>query len=94
MKFITILGADQDCLFQQRKADSTTQVLWEFFGDRIISGNLWPRHSPYLSPPDFYLWGVLKENMYKNNPRSLEELQQNTELRSNSLPGCIKHKEE
>jgi hypothetical protein len=33
-----------------------------------------------LSPPDFYLWVFLKESVYKNNPHTLEELKQNTEL--------------
>jgi hypothetical protein len=56
------------------------QILGEFFGGRIISRNSWPPRSPDLSPPDFYLSGVLKENVYKNNPHTLEELRQNTEL--------------
>jgi hypothetical protein len=41
---------------------------------------LWPPRSPDLSPPDLYLWGLLKENVYKNNPHTLEELKQNVEL--------------
>jgi hypothetical protein len=31
-------------------------------------------------PLDFYLSGLLKENVYKNNPHILEELKQNIEL--------------
>jgi hypothetical protein len=56
------------------------QMLSEFFGGYIISRNLWPPRFPDLSPPDFYLWGFLKENVYKNNPHILKELKQNTEL--------------
>jgi hypothetical protein len=56
------------------------QMLSEFVGVSIIYRNLLPPRSPDLSPLDFYLWGVLKENVYKNNPHTSEELKQNTEL--------------
>jgi hypothetical protein len=49
-------------------------MLSEFFGGHIISQNLWPPWSPDLSLPDFYLWGILKENVYKNILHKLEEL--------------------
>jgi hypothetical protein len=48
MNFISLLEIDeQDCWFQQDKAtahtaNSTMQMLSEFFGGRIISQNLWP----------------------------------------------------
>jgi hypothetical protein len=86
MNSISLLKVDeQDCWFQQHgatahAANSTMQMLNDFFGGRIISRNLWPPRSPDLSPPDFYLWGFLKENVYKNNPHTLEEPKQNTEL--------------
>jgi hypothetical protein len=53
------------------------QVLWwlHYFSKLVA-----PPQSPDLSPPDFYLWGFLKENVYKNNSHTLEELKQNTEL--------------
>jgi hypothetical protein len=35
--------------------------------------------SRLLTPPDFFLWGCLKERLYLNNPRSLEELKHNIE---------------
>jgi hypothetical protein len=84
MNFISLLEVDeQDCWFQQdgataHTANSIMQMLSEFFGGRI-SQNLWHPRSPDLSPLDFYLWGFLKENMYKNNPHT-EELKRNTEL--------------
>jgi hypothetical protein len=32
-----------------------------------------------LDSPDFFLWGYLKETIYKNNPRTLVDLKRNTE---------------
>ena len=58
---------------------STMQFLRNFFDDRIISRDLWPRRSPDLSPPDFYLWDFLKDNVSSNNPHTLDELKQNIE---------------
>ena len=45
-----------------------------FFQDRITSKNLWPPRSPYLTPADFFLWGLLKGKVYKNTPRTIEQL--------------------
>ena len=36
----------------------------------------WPARSPDLTPPDFFLWGVLKDLVYGENPRTLPELRQ------------------
>jgi hypothetical protein len=38
-----------------------------------------------LQPPDFYLRRFLKENLYKSNPYSLEELKQSTQLRISTV---------
>jgi hypothetical protein len=49
-----------------------------FFG-RLISlrGDVgWPARSPDLSPCDFFLWGYLKEKVFKHHPRSLEDLKE------------------
>ena len=48
-----------------------------FFNDRIISKALWPPRSPDLSPPDFFLWGAFKGKSYANNPRTIQELENN-----------------
>jgi hypothetical protein len=86
MNFISLLEVDgQDCWFQQdgataHTANSTMQMSSEFFGGRSIARNLWPPRSPDLSPPDFYLWGVLKENVYKHYTHTLEEFKENIEL--------------
>jgi hypothetical protein len=52
-------------------------MLRGFFQDRLISKNLWPPRSPDLSPPDFFLWGHLKEIVYQENPHTLEDLRNN-----------------
>jgi hypothetical protein len=47
----------------------------KFFKDRIISKNLWPPpRSSDLTPADFFVWGLLKGKMYKNTPRTIEQL--------------------
>jgi hypothetical protein len=54
--------------------------LREIFGEKIINRGLWPPRSPDLSVCDFHLWGKLKQNVYRNNPRTLEALE--NEIRS------------
>jgi hypothetical protein len=77
MNFISLLEIDkQDCWFQQdgstaHTANSTMQML------SIIYRNMWLPPSPDLSPPEFYLWGVLKENVYRKKLHTLEKLKQN-----------------
>lgn len=34
----------------------------------------WPPRSPDLSPLDFFLWGYLKDRVYRTNPENLDEL--------------------
>ena len=53
--------------------------LKEKFGEKIISrrtDHVWPSNSPDLSPLDFYLWGKIKDNVYKTRPQSLTHLQE------------------
>jgi hypothetical protein len=38
------------------------------FGDRTVSRGLWPARSPDLTPCNFYLWGNLKDKVYRINP--------------------------
>jgi hypothetical protein len=45
-----------------------------FCKDRIISKNLWPPRSPDLTPTVSFLWGLLKSKVYKNTPRTIEQL--------------------
>ena len=55
-------------------AKETLKLLQETFEDRIISRGCdfpWPPRSPDLSPPDFFLWGYLKERVYLSKPRNV-----------------------
>ena len=36
----------------------------------------WAPHSPDVSPPDLFLWGHLKDEVYKAKPQTIEELKQ------------------
>ncbi len=56
---------------------NTTSFLGEIFNEHLISINLWPPSSPDLSPPDFFLWGYLKNHVYVTVPWNLEELKGN-----------------
>jgi hypothetical protein len=46
------------------------QALSDLFGDRIISSDIWPAHSPDLNPCDFFFWGCLNDKVYSNNPQT------------------------
>ena len=37
----------------------------------------WPSYSPDLSPPDFFLWGYLKDRVFKDRPKTIPELKEN-----------------
>ena len=61
-------------------AKQTLQWLKKRFYSRVISlktDQPWPPHSPDLNPPDFFLWGFLKDRVYATKPRSIEELKLN-----------------
>ena len=36
----------------------------------------WPPSSPDLTPPDFFLWGHIKEQVYKDNVSNITHLKQ------------------
>ena len=62
-------------------ANNTLDVLRNKFGDRLISLRTekeWSPYSPDLNPPDFYIWGYLKDKVYSNPvPRDLNQLKVN-----------------
>ncbi|XP_039307110.1 uncharacterized protein LOC120358168 [Solenopsis invicta] len=72
-------------IFQQdgatcHTAKKTLDFLREEFGTRLLSRNTeFPRppRSPDLSVCDFFLWGYLKERVYANKPRTLDQLRVN-----------------
>lgn len=77
----------QNYLFQQDGAPphygrNVRQWLNENLAERWIGrrGHIeWPPRSPDLSPPDFFLWGVMKDLVYSGNPQSLEDLRRSIE---------------
>ena len=45
-----------------------------FLKTKLSQRNLWPPRSPDLTPADFFLWGLLKVKVYKNTPRTIEQI--------------------
>lgn len=56
-------------------ANNTIEFLEGTFHDRLISKNRWPPRSPDLTPLDFFLFGYLKNTIYRNRLHTLPELQ-------------------
>lgn len=59
------------------------ELVDEHFHGRVIGldyesrygcGIEWPPYSPDLNPCDFWLWGYLKDKVFKTNPETLDEL--------------------
>jgi hypothetical protein len=50
-------------------------ALQEVFDDRIISTGMWPPRLPGFRVCDLYLWGNLKERVYRNTLHTAEPLQ-------------------
>ena len=83
--------------FQQDGASSHTSYfsrdwLKEHFGSRVISLKTdfeWPPYSPDLSPPDFYLWGFLKDRVYTTKPRTISELKENIRGEIRKIPSSV-----
>ena len=86
-KFWTALGRRRGVVralqwFQQDGATphtSNESLAWLRlrFPDRLISRRCdpeWSPHSPDLNPPDFYLWGYLKDRVFDNNPQTIPDL--------------------
>ena len=68
---------ERNCWFQQDSATahtaaSTMVILYEFFGENLIS-----KGSPYLTSSDFFLWSYLKDTVYRSNLRDLKQLKMN-----------------
>jgi hypothetical protein len=79
------------CWFQQDSATAHTacmsiQALSDVFGDRIISSDIWPAHSPDLSSCDFFFCDCLKDKVYSSNPRTEEKLKENILREISKIP--------
>jgi len=58
------------------------------FPGRLISlrGDMeWPARSPDLSQCDVFLWGYLKEEVFKHRPQSLEDLKERIQQEIDSI---------
>jgi hypothetical protein len=60
--------------------------LEEASGDRIISRGLWTEPSPDLTTREFYLWGNLKNKIYRMKPHTEEELKENIRRELSEVP--------
>ena len=49
----------------------------------------WPARSPDLCLCDVFLWGYLKEKVFKHHPRSLEDLNERIEQEIDSIPPVL-----
>ncbi|GFT57393.1 uncharacterized protein TNCV_2035191 [Trichonephila clavipes] len=64
-----------------------------FGDDRVLSRHFhhaWPPRSPDLSPCDYWLWGYLKSQVYRDRPTSLGMLKGNIRLQCLTItPGML-----
>lgn len=68
------------------------EYLDETFPNRWIGrrGTIeWPARSPDMTPLDFFLWGHIKNLVYKNRPQNIEELQERIRHEIHSIPRNI-----
>ena len=85
--FLWPLVKQQRMFFQQDGAPAHYSLdvrnwLNKKFGDRWIGrrGPIeWPARSPDLTPPDFFLWGYLKNIVYRSEPSTCDELRSRIE---------------
>jgi len=61
---------------------ASLHFLRQHFGNNLISLNTnfeWPPRSPDLTPLDYFVWGVVKYQVYQKPTRTLPELRQRIE---------------
>lgn len=62
------------------------RVIAKGFPARHKKGMDWPPYSPDLSPMDYYLWGNVKDKVYKNRPTDLPALKQKISDTMSAIP--------
>jgi len=61
------------------------------FGRKFLAKGTWPAWSPDLNPRDYFLWGYLKERVYKPMPKTIDDLKVNIERGIRNIkPGVLK----
>ena len=84
-----------NCFFQQDGAihtvATTPHYLRHIFLDRVISRGLWPSRSPDLTTPNNFLFGHLKNNIFRNRPHSLDDSQDAIVREINSIGLQVLH---
>nr|CAH7733486.1 unnamed protein product [Callosobruchus chinensis] len=79
---IQAIRNEPELWFQQDGATPHTAgatMLRQVFGDRLISKRAhiaYPPRSPDLTARDFYLWGYLKEKVYRNKPQNKSSVEE------------------
>lgn len=77
------------------RTEEVFNILEEHFGNRIIGldaqqftggGITWPPYSPDLNPCDFYLWGSLKDTVYRDGIDTLDNLEMAIRQRIEAIP--------
>ena len=59
--------------------------LKEKFGNRFVDKDLWPPRSPDLNPCDYFLWGYIKDEVYRKRPKTIEELKEEIIIQINKI---------
>jgi len=75
------------------------EYIESLFPGRVISRNseyAYPPRSPDLTPPDAFLWGIIKEKAFNPPPRTLQELSDNvtriiTEIHADTLYKMVRN---
>ena len=69
-----------------RSPDLRGDVEWPARSPDLRGDVEWPVRSPDLSPCDVFLWGYLKEKVFKHRPRSLEDLKERVQQEIDPIP--------
>lgn len=70
-------------LIARQRIDATFGARWIGRGGPVA----WPARSPDLTPLDFYLWGRIKEMVYKEAPTTRQDMMNRIQVACRSLSG-------
>jgi hypothetical protein len=52
----------------------------------------WPPHSPDITPPDFFLWGYVKSNVFRTPVNGLNDLKISIRNEISAIPADMLHR--